>query len=143
MSAPTMPTTDQSAAATTSPITGSAPVTAPPAYPPAPQNPGFGYGYGYAPTDQPAGAAGAAGFTPAQPGAHLPNPMLPAQPPTRRRTAWLVAGCTLLAVAALQLTRLPEWLAYDEHGLVGNLTGVIALVGIGTALIITGRERRR
>jgi len=55
----------------------------------------------------------------------------------------LIAGCTLLAVALLQLTRLPEWMAYDERGLVGNLTGVVALVGIGIALIITGRERRR
>lgn len=61
--------------------------------------------------------------------------------PARRRTGWLVAGCTLLAVAVLQLTRLPEWIAYDERGLIGNLTGVVALVGIGIALILTGRRR--
>lgn len=54
-----------------------------------------------------------------------------------------MAGCTLLAVAVLQLIRLPEWITYDQHGLVGNLTGVVALVGIGTALIITGRQQRR
>ncbi len=49
----------------------------------------------------------------------------------------------LIAVALLQLTRLPEWIADDRHGLVSGLTGVVALVGIGIALILTGRERRR
>ena len=105
-------------------------------------------------TDQPtnwmAPAAPAAPFPPASPfppaaAASAYPPAATARPtvPARRRTAWLIAGCTLLAVALLQLTRLPEWMAYDERGLVGNLTGVVALVGIGIALIITGRERRR
>lgn len=62
---------------------------------------------------------------------------------SRRRPAWLIAGVALLAIAVLQLLRLPEWPAMDERGVIGNVTGVIALVGIGTALLITGRERRR
>jgi hypothetical protein len=104
-------------------------------------------------TDQPtnwmAPAAPAGQFPPTAPfppaAASASPPAGTARPtvPARRRTAWLIAGCTLLAVALLQLTRLPEWMAYDERGLVGNLTGVVALVGIGIALIITGRERRR
>lgn len=63
-------------------------------------------------------------------------------PAPRRRPGWIIAGATLLVVAVLQLLRLPQWLAHDESGLVGNLTGVVALVGIGIALIVTGRERR-
>jgi len=136
---PTMPTTDQPAPATASAApTGRFTTTAPfpppaaaSAYPPPAYGPVPGY---------PAGDR--AGFVPAGFAAEA-SAMVPPPVPARRRTAWLVAGCTLLAVAALQLTRLPEWIAYDQHGLVGNLTGVVALVGIGIALIITGRERRR
>ena len=64
-------------------------------------------------------------------------------PTSRRRPGWIVAGAALLVVAVLQLLRSPQWLAHDERGMVGNLTGVVALVGIGIALIVTGRERRR
>lgn len=136
---PTMPTTDQPAPTTTStpPATGqfpSAPPFPPPAasaYPP----PASGPVPGYYPAGEQA-AFGPSGF------AAAPSPTAPPAP-ARRRTAFLVAGCTLLAVAVLQLIRLPEWITYDQHGLVGNLTGVVALVGIGTALIITGRQQRR
>ena len=67
---------------------------------------------------------------------------LPRPVPSRRRPGWIIAGIALLVIAALQLTLLPEWLAYDEHGLVGHLTGFVALVAVGIALIVTGRERR-
>lgn len=129
---PTMPPTDQPAFADDSHSTGQFRTTppfphrAPSTYPP--------------PTLYPDGVRSGsvpAGFVAA------PSATVPPTPSPRRRTGWLIAGCTLLAVAALQLTRLPEWLAYDEHGLIGNLTGVVALVGIGIALIVTGWERRR
>ncbi len=142
---PTASTTDQPAPTSTSapmskqfPTTASFPTTAgasaypPPAYGSVPADgPVPGHPSGDRPGSAPAGFAAEA------------STMVPPPAPARRRTAFLVAGCTLLAVALLQLTRLPEWIAYDQHGLVGNLTGVVALVGIGIALILTGRERRR
>jgi len=141
----TMPNTDQ-ATTGTAPTAGQFPTTAPfppaagqvapaatfppaaaSAYPPPAPGPVANYPATFGPT----------GYT-AEPAATA-RPTVPA----RRRTAWLIAGCTLLAVALLQLTRLPEWIAYDERGMVGNLTGVVALVGIGIALIVTGRQRAR
>lgn len=95
-----------------------------------------------APT-RPVGPFPAEGYPPLptgdDPWAGRPRPV----PVPRRRPGWIIAGVTLLVVAGLQLLRLPQWWAHDGNGLVGNLTGVVALVGIGIALIVTGREGRR
>lgn len=136
MTTPTMPSTDQPAVSIP-PATGQflpaesfAPPAAASTYPTSASGSFPGYPAGDRAGVVPIGFA-------AEPSAMVP----PA--PARRRTGWVVAGCTLLAVALLQLTRLPEWIAYDERGMVGNLTGVVALVGIGIALIVTGRQRAR
>lgn len=70
-----------------------------------------------------------------------PGPIAAAVP-SRRRSGWLIAGIALLVIAALQLIRLPEWLAYDEHGLVGHLTSLVTTAAIGCALILTARAQR-
>lgn len=70
------------------------------------------------------------------------DPDRPEPAPPRRRPGWIVAGIALLVIAAVQLTLLPEWLIDDEHGLVGHLTGVVSLIAVGVALLVTGRERR-
>lgn len=70
------------------------------------------------------------------------DPDRPEPAPSRRRPGWIVAGIALLVIAAVQLTLLPEWLIDDEHGLVGHLTGVVSLIAVGVALLVTGRERR-
>lgn len=115
MSSPTVPTTP------TTPTVPAAP------RPTAPTSPTV-----------PAGPSGSLGLRRVAP---LPGPIAAAVP-SRRRTGWLIAGIALLAIAALQLIRLPEWLAYDEHGLVGHLTALVTTVAIGCALILTARERR-
>lgn len=68
---------------------------------------------------------------------------LPTPPEPRRRIGWQIAGVIFLAVALLQLTLLPEWVDYDQRGLVGHLTGVLVLVGVGVGLLFSGRGPRR
>jgi hypothetical protein len=57
---------------------------------------------------------------------------------------WFIAGGTFLLIALLQLIRLPEWLAAKTpDGVVGNLTGVLALFGVAAGLTAIGYVKRR
>ena len=68
----------------------------------------------------------------------------PAAASPRSGLAWFIAGATLLAIAVCHLMLVPEWLATKtSDGVVGNLTGVLAEVGIGAALLAVGVTRRR
>jgi hypothetical protein len=79
-------------------------------------------------------------------GYYPPAAMAPAAPApsTRSGLPWLIAGATLLAIAVCHLLLLPEWVVTrTTEGVVGNLTGVVALVGIGAGLLAVGITRRR
>ncbi|WP_420124294.1 hypothetical protein [Nakamurella sp.] len=113
MSSPTVPTTPTTPAVPTRPTAPASPTV-------------------------PTGPAGSSGLRRV-----APDPAPAGTPaPSRRRTGWFIAGIALLVISALQLIRLPEWLTYDEHGLVGHLTSLVTTVAIGSALILTARARR-
>ena len=82
---------------------------------------------------------------PVAPIAPTPTPVAPATAP-RSRTGlpWFIAGATLWAIAFTQLMLLPQWLATKTtDGVVGNITGVLAEIGIGAALLAVGFTRRK
>ena len=57
---------------------------------------------------------------------------------------WFIAGVTLWAIAVTHLMLLPQWLATKTtDDVVGNLTGVLAEIGIGAALLAVGFARRK
>ena len=77
---------------------------------------------------------------------YLPAPTAPGAPgaPSRSGLPWFIAGGTLLGIAICHLMLLPEWVATKtSDGVIGNLTGVLAEVGIGAALLAVGVTRRR
>ncbi len=106
-------------------------------------------GNGYpAPSGYPAGAAyrapnGYQGY--GYPVAPMSAPVAPvAAPRSRTGLPWFIAGVTLWAIAVTHLMLLPQWLeTKTTDGVVGNLTGVLAEIGIGAALLAVGFARRR
>jgi hypothetical protein len=57
---------------------------------------------------------------------------------------WFIIGATLLVVGMMQGIRIPEMMQYkSSDAVVGNLTGVVALFGIGAALLAVGFVKRR
>jgi len=71
-----------------------------------------------------------------------PDP--PAADRSRIGVPWFIAGVTLWAIAVAHLMLLPEWMeTKTTDGVVGNLTGVLAEIGIGAALLAVGFARRR
>ena len=107
-----------------------------------------------APNGHPAGAAypapnGYPGYPyPAAPTAPAPAPVAPIAPATapRSRTGlpWFIGGATLWAIALTHLMLLPQWLeTKTTDGVIGNLTGVLAEIGIGAALLAVGFAHRK
>ena len=57
---------------------------------------------------------------------------------------WFIVGGTLLIVAFMQAVRIPEMVQYkSSDAVVGNLTGIVALFGVGAALLAVGFVKRR
>ena len=112
-----------------------------------------------APNGHPAGAAypapnGYQGYDyqgygyPGAPMAPAPAPVVPitpaAAPRSRTGLPWFIAGATLWAIALTHLMLLPQWLeTKTTDGVIGNLTGVLAEIGIGAALLAVGFARRK
>ena len=57
---------------------------------------------------------------------------------------WFIVGATLMVVGFMQGARIPVMTEYkSSDAVIGNLTGVVALLGIGAALLAVGFMRRR
>jgi hypothetical protein len=97
-----------------------------------------GYPASYpAPNGYPGHAYPAARIAPA------PAPVAPSAAPLSGMP-WFIAGVTLWAIAVAHLMLLPQWLeTKTSDGVIGNLTGVLAEIGIGAALLAVGYARRK
>ena len=73
-----------------------------------------------------------------------PAPSAPAGRSSMGGLPWFIVGATLLVVGFMQGARIPEMMQYkSSDAIVGNLTGVVALFGIGAALTAVGFVKRR